>query len=157
MFCPCSPALSYGLKCMTIFCPIVFHCRLMQLLRALCNVSCVLRTRRSGTELAPATFGTPRETSLSYLCPANAVFSAAEHSDAAGTHLARPRTATCAEGGRTTRSVLSKKDRTAVAFFWFHKLLLPRRGQKGLQCPIREMIGQLLFPPGRWSFPVGAI
>ena len=47
-----------------------FHGRLRQLLRALCSVPCVLRTRRSGTEPAPATFGTPRETSLSYLCPA---------------------------------------------------------------------------------------
>ena len=50
-----------------------------------------------------------------------------------------------------------KKERTAVVFSWFDKLLLPRRGQKGLQCPIREVIGQLLFPPGWGSFPVGAI
>ena len=85
------------------------------------------------------------------------VFFAAEHSDAAGTRLARPRTAIFAEGARTTRSVLSKEDKTAVAFFWFHKLLLPRRGKKGLQCPMREMIGQLLFPPGRGSLPVGTI
>ena len=69
LFCPCPPALSYRPKRMAVFCPIAFHCRLMQLLRALCNVPCVLRTRRSGTEPAPATFGTPRETSLSYLCP----------------------------------------------------------------------------------------
>ena len=44
-------------------------------------------------------------------------FSAAQHSDAAGTRLARPRTAIFAEGGRTTRPVLSKKDRTAVVSF----------------------------------------
>ena len=43
-------------------------------------------------------------------------FSPAEHSDIAGTRLARPRTAIYAEGARTTRSVLSKKDRTAVVF-----------------------------------------
>ena len=59
---------------MTISCPTVFHGRLRHLLRALCSVPCVLRIRRSGTEPAPATFGTPRETSLSYLCPAKGRF-----------------------------------------------------------------------------------
>ena len=63
------PALSYRPKRMTIFRPIVFHGRLSQLWRALCSVPFVLRTRRSGTEPAPATFGTPSETSPSYLCP----------------------------------------------------------------------------------------
>ena len=45
--------------------------------------------------------------------------SAAQHSDAAGTRPARPRTAIYAEGGKNTRSVLSKKDRTALVFFGF--------------------------------------
>ena len=85
------------------------------------------------------------------------VFSAASRPDAARARLARPRAATHAERAHKTRSVLSKKDRTAVFSFWLHKLLLPRRGRKSLQCPIREMIGRLLFLPGRGSFPVGVI
>ena len=52
---------------MTIFCPIAFHGRLRQLLRAVCSVPCVLRTRRSGTEPAPATFGTARDLSVLFL------------------------------------------------------------------------------------------
>ena len=44
-------------------------------------------------------------------------FSAAQRSDAAGTRLARARTLIFAEGARTSRCVLSKKDRTAVVFF----------------------------------------
>ena len=46
-------------------------------------------------------------------------FSAAQHSDAAGTRPARPRTAVDAEGAKNTRSVLSKKDRTALRFLGF--------------------------------------
>ena len=44
-------------------------------------------------------------------------FSAAQHSDAAGTRPARPRTAVYADGAKNTRSVLSKKDRTALRFW----------------------------------------
>ena len=43
-------------------------------------------------------------------------FSAAQRSDAAGTRLAGPRTASYAEGAKNTRAVLSKKDRTALRF-----------------------------------------
>ena len=46
-------------------------------------------------------------------------FSAAQHSDAAGTRLAGPRTAIYAEGAKNTRAVLSKKDRTALRFLGF--------------------------------------
>ena len=46
-------------------------------------------------------------------------FSAAQRSDAAGTRLAGPRTAISAEGAKNTRSVLSKKDRTARRFLGF--------------------------------------
>ena len=45
-------------------------------------------------------------------------FSAAQRSDAAGPRLAWPRTAIYAEGTNNTRSVLSKKDRTALLSFW---------------------------------------
>ena len=85
------------------------------------------------------------------------VFSAASRPDAARARLARPRAATHAERAHKTRCALSRKDKAAVVFSWFHELLLPRRGRKSLQCPIREMIGQLLFLPGRGSFPVGVI
>ncbi len=44
------------------------------------------------------------------------VFSAASRPDAARARLARPRAATHAERAHKTRSVLSKKDRTAVVF-----------------------------------------
>ena len=84
-------------------------------------------------------------------------FSAAEHSDAAGTRLARPRTAIYAERATSTRPVLSKKDRTAPAFFGFTLLLPPRRGLRGFQRPTREVVRQPLFPPLRGSFPVGGI
>ena len=47
------------------------------------------------------------------------VFSAASRPDAARARLARPRAATHAERAHKTRSVLSKKDRTAVVFFGF--------------------------------------
>ena len=47
------------------------------------------------------------------------VFSAAQRSDAAGTRLTRPRTAICAERVKSTQSVLSKKDRTALRFLGF--------------------------------------
>ena len=47
------------------------------------------------------------------------VFSAASRPDAARARLARPRAATHAERAHKTRPVLSKKDRTAVAFFGF--------------------------------------
>ena len=46
-------------------------------------------------------------------------FSAAQHSDAAGTRPARPRTAVYADGAKNARSVLSKKDRTALRFLGF--------------------------------------
>ena len=46
-------------------------------------------------------------------------FSAAQRSNAAGTRLAGPRTAIYAEGAKNTRSVLSKKDRTALRFLGF--------------------------------------
>ena len=46
-------------------------------------------------------------------------FSAAQHSDAAGTRPAGPRPAIDAEGAKNTRSVLSKKDRTALLFLGF--------------------------------------
>ena len=46
-------------------------------------------------------------------------FSAAQHSDAAGTRPARPRTAVYADGAKNARSVLSKKDRTALPFLGF--------------------------------------
>ena len=46
-------------------------------------------------------------------------FSAAQHSDAAGTRPARPRTAVYADGAKNARSVLSKKDRTALRFVGF--------------------------------------
>ena len=78
-------------------------------------------------------------------------------SGAAGTRLTQRRTATYAERATSTRLVLSKKDRTAPAFFGF-KLLLPlRRGQRSFQCPTREVVRRHLFPPLRGSFPVGCI
>ena len=46
-------------------------------------------------------------------------FSAAQHSDAAGTRPARPRTAIFAEGTKHARAVLSKKDKTALRFLGF--------------------------------------
>ena len=48
-----------------------------------------------------------------------AAFSAAQRSDAAGTRLAGPRTAIYAEGAKSTRSDLSKKDKTALRFLGF--------------------------------------
>ena len=62
-------ALSYRPKRRTISRPIVCRVRQRRLLRALCGVARVLCARRPGTETTPATFGTPRETALSYLCP----------------------------------------------------------------------------------------
>ena len=47
------------------------------------------------------------------------IFSAAQHSDAAGTRPARPRTAIYAEGAKHARAVPSKKDRRALHFFGF--------------------------------------
>ena len=47
------------------------------------------------------------------------VFSADQRSDAAGTRLTRPRTAIHAERAHSTRSVLSKKDKTALRFLGF--------------------------------------
>ena len=47
------------------------------------------------------------------------VFSAAQRSDAAGARLTLPRTAIYAEGANHARSVLSKKDRTALRFLGF--------------------------------------
>ena len=61
------------------------------------------------------------------LCPISAqrqadsevVFSGDQRSDAAGTRLTRPRTAIHAERAHSTRSVLSKKDKTALRFLGF--------------------------------------
>ena len=46
-------------------------------------------------------------------------FSAAQRSDAAGTRLAGPRTATYAEGAKSTQSALSQKGKAALRFLGF--------------------------------------
>ena len=48
-----------------------------------------------------------------------AVFSAAQRSDAAGTRLVGPRTAIYADGAENKLSVLSKKDKAALRFLGF--------------------------------------
>ena len=84
-------------------------------------------------------------------------FFVGRRSSAAGTRLTQRRTAINAERATSTRPVLSKKDRTAPAFFGFTLLLPPRRGLRGFQCPTREVVRRPLFPPLRGSFPVGGI